>query len=120
MNGNTHIQNYQLKSALFPLASKNLLEIVEDSSDYVVEAALYNATTGYWDASYTPIMNTGAPGTSIVTNWGAVKVSNTNVSFLAQLSTNTFSFQTYSGSAWSTLTAPSWPTSGLATNSQMA
>ncbi|TAL51406.1 hypothetical protein EPN81_00005 [Patescibacteria group bacterium] len=54
-------------------------------------------------------------------NWGAIKLSNTDMRMLGQDTASSFTFRKFDGSAtWTTLTAPSWPTSGLVTNSRVS
>lgn len=106
---------------LFPLASACILAVFNDSVD--------GLEWDEWDtgaAWFGQNAISGASGLDPTLNWDGVKVSNTDIRVLTQNGASSFAFLTNNGATlgssitWSTLTAPTWPTSGLATNSGVA
>ena len=112
------LNDYENQESTVPLASSGLLIVVDDLNvNPCIDFISYNGST--WSAAagaYSQFVLACAAGVSR-TNWGLAKISNTDVRFLGQATASTFSYQTFNGTAWSALTAPSWPTGGLATNS---
>jgi hypothetical protein len=111
------IADYVKHAVVFPLASQNLLCITNDFSTPNTNIQWKRYNNPDWDANYTVIYQSP---TASEKNWGAAQTTNLNVYHLGVSATSTWSFNVWTGSSWSSLTAPAWPTSGLATNSQVA
>jgi hypothetical protein len=96
--------------------SGNMLQIVDDliAGNPGVKARTW---TNSW-STYTTVYS-GANASR--TNWGSVRVADSNTYVLGQSNTSAWTFsQTTNGTSWNSKTAPSFPTGGLATNSGVA
>ena len=101
--------------------TSNKFIVVQDYNNGSVNQILWCPVDG--GVHSTQILYSGANASR--TNWGATQTSNNNYFVLGQSNSTAFSF--YRCSAWngdstvfSALTAPTWPTNGLATNSGVA
>lgn len=97
------------------LASQAMLYVTDDSGPQLK----WSKFTGTWSALSNPTAAFNGAGVSRL-NWGIVRVSNTDIKLLGQITASTFGFVKFDGTSWSTLTAPEWPNGGLATNSQVS
>ena len=113
----SNLTDYAQHATLFCLASQNYLIITNDSFNGTPDIQSTKWDGANWGGSYAILyQDTNAS----LLNWGAVKISNTDVRMLGVSAASTFSFQKFDGTSWSTLSAPTWPANGLATNSQIS
>ncbi|MGZ3378841.1 MAG: hypothetical protein ACXVBB_01090, partial [Isosphaeraceae bacterium] len=98
-------------SAIFPLASGGALILYDDYHSSGGTSYLdYSTYSGSSWSTYTTLWS--GTGTSR-TQWGSCQISTTDIAVLGVSATNTFSFQQFNGSTWSSLTAPAWPSTPL-------
>ncbi len=112
--------NWMQKTVILRLAGGNMLELAEDqpASNYQVQWSTYNGST--WSAWSTTGLEPAGAGVSSA-NWGVKRVDDTHTYFVGQSAASTLLFSVFGGASWDTTKAqPTWPTSGLATNSQVA
>jgi hypothetical protein len=103
---------YATVCAVLPLASGNKMTFCDDGAT----AVKYSIFTGSF-GMFTVL--TSGTGVSRI-NWSVSGISTSNLAFIGLASASTFIFKTYNGTAWSTATAPSWPTSGIAATQSVA
>lgn len=112
---------YMQKTVILRLASGGILQVDEDhdaGGNPLVQWQRWNGST--WSGwSTTGLIAAGANVSE--TNWGIKRIDDTHIYFLGQSDASTLFFSVFGGTSWDTSKAqPTWPTSGLATNSQIA
>lgn len=118
-----YITDYLRQEAIIPLeANRKFVIIVDDvvSGNSLVGWYLYNNANCSGAAYDTPGIYSGAPVSR--TNWGVIKVSNTDLRLVGQTATTTLGYfkMNVASDTWSSSTAPTWPAGGIASSSEIA
>jgi hypothetical protein len=113
-----YVTDYLTNHTVIPLDKARRFFIFTDdlvSGNAMISYYLYNYANCS-GAGYTDLWLTSLSGRS---SWGVTKLSNTDVRALGQYTASSLIYKTWNGTTWTTSTAPSWPTGGLATSSQV-
>jgi hypothetical protein len=107
--------NY-IKGKIFPLASRNLLSLHTEDGSTNIRSIVWTSGSSWGGEVAALAVSTYR------SCWDAVLISTSSIFVLSQTGASTFGLvqTTNQGTSYTSKTAPSWPSSGLATNSQVA